>query len=229
MARSGPDGASVVLAIMAKVPRAGEVKTRLCPPLTAAEAAEIYRCFLLDKIEQVRGLPGVTPAIAYAPPEERRVFEDLAPGWVLVAQRGPDLGSRLDHAFEDLLALGHQGVVMIDSDTPSLPREYLAEAVARLTSPGVDLILGPSEDGGYYLIGLRAPQPELFSRMAWSTPDVLPETLRRARALGLRPALLPPWFDVDTGEDLERLRVSLRAAAGPTPRHTRRFLLDGAR
>jgi rSAM/selenodomain-associated transferase 1 len=217
------NGAASVVAIMAKAPRAGEVKTRLCPPLAPDEAADLYRAFLLDKIEQVRSLDTARPAIAYAPAEARVFFETVAPGFTLIPQRGRDLGARLAAAFEELLVGGAPGALLIDSDTPTLPRELLETALRLITGPDTDVVLGPSEDGGYYLIGLRTPRPELFADMAWSTRAVLPETIRRARALGLRLASLAPWFDVDTGDDVERLDAALAASTGPEPRHTRRF------
>ncbi len=221
--------APVAVFIMAKAPRAGEVKTRLCPPLTGPEAAGLYHSFLQDKIEQVRTLRGATPAVAYAPEAERPLFQALAPDFRLVAQRGPDLGARLANGFAEFLGDGHAGAVAIDSDTPTLPTEHLEEAVARLRRRDVDLVLGPSEDGGYYLIGLREPRPELFEGIRWSTPEVMPETLRRAEARGLRVALLPTWYDVDVPADLARLRAALAASQAPTPRHTRRFLTESSR
>ena len=211
-----------VIAIMAKMPRAGEVKTRLCPPLTLEEAAGLYHAFLLDKIEQVRGLHAASHAIAYAPADGRGFFEGLAPDFALIPQRGSDLGRRLMAGFDQFFADGYAGALLTDSDTPTLPGAFLQEALDLIASADTDLVLGPSEDGGYYLIGLRAPRPELFLDMPWSTPQVLPETVRRAHALGLRIAWLPPWFDVDTGSDLERLEASLATTAAP--RHTRRFL-----
>lgn len=214
----------MALAIMAKAPRAGEVKTRLCPPLERAEAADLYRCFLLDKIAQVRTLDGAAPAVAYTPDDGERIFHALAPDFALIPQRGDDLGSRLANSFSALLSDGYAAALMIDSDTPTLPRAFLEQALELIARPEVDVVLGPSEDGGYYLIGLRRLHRELFDAMAWSTPRVLAETLRRARGLGLNVVCLPPWFDVDTGEDLERLRASLAALPGPEPRHTRRFL-----
>ena len=152
------------------------------------------------------------------------MFEALAPGFTLITQRGADLGSRLDATVVELLARGHAGVLLIDSDTPTLPTEFLFEALQLIAKPGTDLVLGPTEDGGYYLIGLRAPRPELFAGIAWSTSQVLPETLRRARRLRLGVARLPKWFDVDTDSDLTRLRKSLAAGAGASARHTRLFL-----
>jgi hypothetical protein len=214
------------LTIMAKYPQPGAVKTRLCPPLDPVEAAELYDCFLRDKVDAVRAVPGAQPAIAYTPAVARSYFARLAPGFLLLGQRGRDLGERLAGTFEDLFAAGHGSVVVIDSDTPTLPAAYLRDAVELLAAPGTDLVVGPAEDGGYYLLGLRVPCRELFERIPWSTPGVVPLTLRRARAAGLRVACLPPWFDIDTGEDLDRLRASLAAAAGGDAAHTRRFL-DG--
>ncbi len=186
--------------IMAKAPRAGEVKTRLCPPLSLADASELYRRFLLDKIDQVRALRTASPAIAYTPADAN------------------SLGELLDQ--------GYRGALAIDSDTPTLPLGFLEQALDLLTTPEVDVVLGPTEDGGYYLIGLRTVYRELFDAMAWSTSLVLPDTLRRADAKGLRVACLPPWYDIDTPDDLARLRMALAASDGDSPRHTRAFFLE---
>jgi len=212
-----------VLAVMAKAPRAGRVKTRLCPPLSPDEAAELAGAFLLDAVDQVRSVAAVRPAMAYAPVDARAFFHAIAPDFDLVAQRGDDLGARLAHAFEDLLADGTPGAIVIGSDVPTLPSAVLGAALDRLA--GADLVLGPSEDGGYYLIGLREPRAALFADMAWSTAVVFEETMRRASGLGLDVGLLPAWFDVDTGADLERLEASL-AAPGSGARHTRRFFAE---
>jgi len=219
----------IVVAIMAKAPRVGEVKTRLCPPLSPPEAAALYRGFLLDKIEQVRGLREISPAVAYTPPDGRTVFEQLAPEFTLVPQRGGDLGSRLANSFDLLLAKGYAGALAIDSDTPTLPTWHLQEASRLIARPEIDVVLGPAEDGGYYLIGLRNLHRDLFEDMAWSTARILPETIRRAEAKGLTVACVPPWFDVDTPEDLERLKASLGSVEEPLARHTRHFFRERAR
>jgi len=220
----GSTGAGVAVAVMAKAPRAGQVKTRLCPPLAPAEAAALYRCFLLDRIAQVAGLDGVTPVVAYAPADAGAEFEGLAPGFRLVPQRGSTLGERLTHVFADLLGGSHRAAIATDSDTPTLPRRCLEAGVRALAAGEADVALGPTEDGGYYLVGLARPAPLLFRDVPWSTAAVLATTLDRARGLGLRVTLLSPWFDVDTAADLERLREALAAAAGDEPRHTRRLL-----
>jgi uncharacterized protein len=216
----------VAVAIMAKAPQGGEVKTRLSPPLSLADAAALYRCFLLDKIEQVRMLKTATPAMAFTPAVAQGFFEEVAPGFVLVQQRGVDLGDRLANSLGKLLASGHGAAVAIDSDTPTLPVSFLQQAVDLLTTPDIDLVLGPTQDGGYYLIGLRVVHRELFETMAWSTSTVLSETKRRASVKGLRVACLPPWYDIDTPEDLGRLRAELAAGADNAAPRTRRFLLE---
>ncbi len=216
-------GKEVALAIMAKAPMAGAVKTRLCPPLSPEDAAALYRCFLLDKIMQVRSLEGARTVIAFTPDTERDLFEELAPGVQLVEQRGNDLGDRLLNSLDELLGRGHIGAIAIDSDTPTLPTEFLRQAIDLVVEPEIDVVLGPSDDGGYYLIGMRKIWPDLFDAMPWSTPRVLPETMRRAEARGLRVACLPSWFDVDNPEDLDRLVASLANADGQGPHHTRQF------
>jgi rSAM/selenodomain-associated transferase 1 len=221
------------VAIMAKAPRAGQVKTRLCPPLSFTHAAELYRCFLLDKIAQVGTLAGATPVISYGPDDEgslqgpRAFFEGIAPAsFTLIPQFGEDLGARLLSTFEQLFSLGYRQVMAIDSDTPTLPTAYLEQGLRLIASSELDVVLGPSEDGGYYLIALRHPYPKLFERMPWSTSDVLPETLRRSEASGLRLARLDPWYDIDNPKDLIRLKAALQADGRGPALHTRRFLLE---
>ena len=224
MASGSSTPRTVAVAIMAKAPWPGTVKTRLSPPLLATEAAALYRCFLLDKIRAVEALTGARPVIAYTPDDARTEFDVLAPSFTLVPQRGPDLGARLHGILTHLLAAGHAGAMAVDSDTPTLPARFLQQAVDCLTRPGPDVVLGPTEDGGYYLIGIRRPHRELFDAMPWSTPEVLEVTLRRAAAAGLRAACLPSWFDVDTPDDLERLSKSINVDEATSAPETERFL-----
>ena len=215
------------IAVMAKAPMAGHVKTRLVPPLTREEAAELYRCLLLDKIRQVGTLSGVDPYLAYTPPEARAQMASLAPqDFTLIPQAGSDLGDRLHRLSAILLERGHPGVIIIDSDTPTLPSTYLLDALDRIQNESTDLVLGPAEDGGYYLIGLKRPCRSLFDSIPWSGPSVLTETLRRASAQRLEVATLPPWFDVDTPNDLARLRNDLATNGGDVAPHTRAFLFE---
>jgi hypothetical protein len=212
------------VAVMAKAPGLGPVKSRLHPSLTAERATDLYRCFLLDRLEGVAGLEGVEPVIAFTPPEGRHLLETFAPsGFRLVAQRGPDLGSRLRNLLTELLDRGHPGAMAIDSDSPTLPLSYVSEAARRLEGAETDIVLGPCEDGGYYLIGLRQPCAPIFEGIPWSTDRVLGVTLDKARHHGLRTHLLPTWFDVDTEPDLRRLRQEMMAAGGG-PRRTFTFV-----
>ena len=203
------------VAVMTKVPGVSPVKSRLHPALTADRATELYRCFLMDRFDAVAGLAGVTPVIAFTPAEAERLVRALAPeGFRLVPQRGAGLGERLSALLTELLGDGHAGAIAIDSDSPTLPMAYVAEAAAILSRGARDVVLGPCEDGGYYLIGLRSPQPQLFEGIPWSTDAVLAATLAKVRASGLSVHVLPRWFDVDTEPDLRRLHAEMAASNG---------------
>jgi rSAM/selenodomain-associated transferase 1 len=223
--QSGETRSAVV--IMAKAPHPGQVKTRLCPPLTHEEAAALYRCFLLDKIAQVGALQGITPVLSYATADAKPAFESLIPPhFRLIPQLGDDLGARLLSTFDQLFQLGFTQVMAVDSDTPTLPTAYLRHALSLISAPENDVVLGPTEDGGYYLIGLHRPHRELFERMPWSTPQVLPETMHRSQQGGLAVACAPRWYDVDTPDDFARLRQSLGRVRDGLARHTRRFVQE---
>jgi hypothetical protein len=214
------------VAVMAKAPGLEPVKTRLHAALTPERATELYRCFLLDRLDALAALPGIRPVVAVTPPEGKEILAALAPpGYRLVAQRGLDLGERLANVLTDLLGEGHRGAIAIDSDSPTLPMSYVTEAATHLEGGDADLVLGPCEDGGYYLIGLRAPQPALFEDMPWSTERVLALTVERARDRQLGAHLLPAWFDVDTEPDLRRLHADM-TAAGSGPARTFAFVRD---
>ncbi len=208
---------------MAKCPIPGQTKSRLIPPFAPETAARLYECFLKDALDLARSVPGVVPIIAYTPVESEPYFQELAPDLPRVPQLGATLGDRLDHVLTHGLRAGYHRVAAINSDSPSLPVAYLDQALQRLAEPEIDIVLGPCEDGGYYLIGWKAPHPALVRGVAMSTPDVLEDTLALARAENLRVALAPTWYDVDTIADLERLDQELE---GPSPfgHHTRAFL-----
>jgi rSAM/selenodomain-associated transferase 1 len=210
------------LIVVAKRPEPGRAKTRLCPPLDAATAAGLYACFLRDILDLVRRVEGVRRIVAYTPDDAEDYFRALAPDMELAPQRGADLGERLDDLVAAALASGAERVAVISSDSPTLPAAYLRDAFALLDCH--DLVLGPSDDGGYYLVGLTRPQPRLFREVTMSTPAVLRDTLAVAGELALRTALLPPWYDVDTAAELQRLRAELQVAGAGTAPHTRRFL-----
>lgn len=208
------------LFVMAKDPRAGQVKTRLCPPLDPEAAAKVYRCFLLDVLDLVASVPDVHPVVAYTPPEARPAFAALVDGrFHLVPQEGSDLGARMENAFRLLFRKGYERVAAIGADSPDLPPEYLRETFRRLERSPV--VLGASPDGGYYLIGMSRLVPELFREMPWGTEDVLRLTEERAARLGLEVARLPEWQDVDTPADLARLCRDLTSPAWPADRAPR--------
>ena len=212
-----------VFVIMAKQPAVGRTKTRLCPPLMPEEAAVLYEALLRDTVELVAGLEGTRPAIAVTPPEATDEFRCLSPpGVILLPVAGRDIGECLSQVLGQLLDAGYPKVIAINSDGPTLPADYLRQAIIQLEQ--ADVVLGPSADGGYYLIGLKQPQPELFRDIAWSTDQVTPQTLARAEAMGLQVAVLPPWYDLDTGADLEHLWTELADLPPETLPHTRRFL-----
>lgn len=216
------------LIVVAKEPIRGRTKTRLCPPFTHESAAEFYRCLLLDTLALMARLPHVDRTVAYAPEGARPFFRRIAPnGFKMVPQHGMDLGERLSNAMRHHFRMGYRRVAIMNSDGPTLPLAYLAEAFSGLD--GADVTLGPSHDGGYYLIGMKRPQPALFQGITWSTAQVTSQTLAIGRRLGLRVHLLPEWYDVDVAEDLIPLRRTL-AQDPAAALHTREFLQnwDGA-
>lgn len=216
-----PSAGQVGVVVMARTPRAGRTKTRLRPVLADHEAAALSEAMLADRCAQVAALSAVVPAIAFArePPGSAGDLDPFPPpsGFRLVAQPEGDLGACLLAAAAAFLDEGLP-VVLVDADSPTLPSVFLEQAVESLREDGeraIDLVLGPAEDGGYYLIGLRRPAPELFRDMPWSTAQVAAETLERARRIGLRVRVLPAWWDLDRPADLERLRGALLDASWP--------------
>lgn len=227
-ARAKPDTARArsdsALIIFAKAPIPGQVKTRLCPPLTPDEAASLHGSLVLDMLE--RSHPPTLPRqggrerwkwdrfLACAPSPDHVFFKILGErhGVRLLAQTGDDLGARMARAIADVFALGYRQALVIGTDVPTLPHSAFGEALAWLASH--DLVLGPAKDGGYYLIGLKQPAPELFADIPWSTDRVLAQTQQKAAALGLRVALLPVRRDVDTIEDLAALIEETGVTAG---------------
>jgi uncharacterized protein len=194
------------LVIFAKAPIAGQVKTRLCPPLTLEQAAELYEGFLIDTVSRACSLAEVRVFLAITPADSEPIFRTLLPFPVsYFPQRGATLGEREANVFADLFNVGFARVVMIGSDIPTMPTSHLRGAFSLLAEPQNDVVLGPSRDGGYYLLGTRALHPELFENITWSTSVVFEETQRQARRTGLRVAQVPPWYDVDSEEELQQL------------------------
>ena len=200
------------IAIFAKAPIPGRVKTRLVPPLTAEEAARVARASIEDTVHRI--VPAVdarwTLHVDGSPDPALRTLA-REHGLPIVPQRGADLGERLAAAFRELRASGARIVLAIGSDSPTLDPARIREATEALTSR--DLALGPTEDGGYYLIGMSGAHEAVFAGIPWSTEHVLARTLERARDLGLAVAMLAPWYDVDDAASLKRVYVERHEAA----------------
>lgn len=201
------------IAVFARTPREGAVKTRLSPALPPALACALYRGMLADALAAAAALEGVERHLFWAD-DEAGAGVATGPGWRAHVQRGDDLGARLAAAFDRLLAPPAEGAVVIGADCPWLGSATLARAFEALATH--DLVLGPTRDGGYYLVGLSRPRPALFEGIPWSTERVLDLTLERARAIGATAATLEPLEDLDTPEDLVRL-VARVAGGGPPP------------
>jgi hypothetical protein len=151
----------------------------------------------------MRAVSDVRCVIGYLPEDAQGYFRQLAPDMELSPQRGTSLGERLDHLLTEALLGGSQRAVIMNSDSPTLPSAYLQQAFDNLVE--ADVVLGPTHDGGYYLIGLNKPQSHLLREVQMSTPHVLADTLELAEASGLSVSLLPKWYDVDTIEELHQL------------------------
>jgi rSAM/selenodomain-associated transferase 1 len=217
------------LAVMAKAPRPGKVKTRLSPPLTPEQASALNICFIKDtaeNIHQVTRASNSAGVVAYTPVGDEAAFDGLLPpGFELLGQRGDGFGERLLYVCEDLFSRGFSAVCLIDSDSPTMPQEALLQAVESLARAGDRMVLGGSDDGGYYLIGIKRLHCRLFEQIDWSTDRVFAQTLERAGEIALETELLPTWYDVDDAATLERLRLELSGgvAAGYDAKHTRAY------
>ncbi|MEY2546929.1 MAG: uncharacterized protein QOG48_2046 [Verrucomicrobiota bacterium] len=217
---------------MTKVPQPGKVKTRLTPPLTPEQAAQLNICFLRDLSMSILHATNMSAAKGigvYTPVGMEAVYETiLPPEFFLVPQRGNDFGERLIFAAEDLFALGFQSVCLINSDSPTVPAESFAEAAIELADPRDRLVLGPSDDGGYYLIGLKQLHRRLFEQIDWSTERVFAQTKERAAELELPVHELASGLDVDDRASLEKLKRELFQHAETPARdvavETRKFL-----
>jgi uncharacterized protein len=204
--RPTPNASIPAVVVFAKAPEPGQVKTRLCPTLTPEAAAELQR------------------VLCHHPSGSATRFRDLLGGDAdLLAQTEGELGQRLVAAFEALFDRGLGPVMAVGADSPDLPLDIISQALDALVAGRCDVTLGPAADGGYTLIGLSRPHPELFERIPWSTPDVFSVTRERCRQADLRLLTLPEWYDVDDAAALTRLRESVLAAHDELPRLYRLF------
>jgi rSAM/selenodomain-associated transferase 1 len=226
------DRGSCALAMMTKAPRAGEVKTRLVPPLTHDEAAQLNRAFLRDVTAAISAATAerIARGVAvYTPLGAEAAYENILPEkFFLIAQRGHNFGDRLVFAAEDLFTVGFTSVCLINSDSPTVPAENFTQAVKLLHLPGDRIVLGPSDDGGYYLIGLKELHREIFEHIDWSTDRVLDQTLQRAAEIDVEVKLLPAGYDVDDRATLRRLCGELLGedSGDDLAPNTRKFLAE---
>jgi rSAM/selenodomain-associated transferase 1 len=225
---------TVAVAIVCKTPTAGQSKTRLSPPLRPEECAAISACFIRDLAGTVHSLAAdgdVTPCAVYTPRGSEAELRRLLPGgFVLTPQVDGDFGTRLLQATADLLAAGHRGVLLVNSDSPTLPRSILRAAGDAVQGQD-SVVLSPAFDGGYTLIGLSRPHRRLFTEIPWSTDAVCRVTRERAAELKLPVVEVPGWYDVDDAASLQMLedeisgrRPAFAASEGADAPATRKFL-----
>jgi rSAM/selenodomain-associated transferase 1 len=211
---SATRGTSCGIAVMAKASAPGRTKTRLVPPLTYEEAAALNTAFLQDVAANMLlagGYAGIAGYAAFGPPGSEDFFGGILPSTIgLIDAWMPNFGDCLLHTIQQILARGHTSAVVLNADSPNLPTALLVETADVLAQPGDRAVLGPSTDGGYYLLGLKAAHQRLFEEIAWSTERVAQQTLERAREIGLDMHVLPAWYDVDDIEDLRRLSGEVR-------------------
>ncbi len=202
------------LVVVAKPALVGQVKTRLCPPLTLSQAAALYECMMDDMVTKMEECQTADLWVAFSPKGEeyfRRTFGGRAR---LLPQRGNDLGERLHHVFVDFSNLGYREIVVTGGDSPTVPLSSIEQAYDLLDKNGCDLVLGPCRDGGYYLVGLKGPVEGLFRQIPWSSAAVMEKTVERASELGLKLVQLPLAYDIDVGDDLKSLWKDFESSPG---------------
>ena len=213
------------LVVMAKAPIPGAVKTRLIPFLSPEEAAELARALLVDQLLHLSAIDNADCYLAFSPEEAAAMMRGLAPErFELFSQNDGDLGARMKNIFTKLFAKGHRQVVLIGADLPPVPLNYFSKAFVCLSDTEQCAVLGPSQDGGYYLIGLNRDQPALFDQMTWSHDQVLTQTLARLISLDIKSRLLPTWRDIDTIDDVRCLQSTLTPMMEKTAPKTFSFL-----
>jgi rSAM/selenodomain-associated transferase 1 len=219
-----------IVIVMVKAPRPGEVKTRLVPPLSEIAAASLATCFAQDTVLNAQLLVS-SVLVAYAPADARNDLQPiLAADLLWFEQDGANLGERLDSVAEHVSSLGFTPFIILGADSPTLPTGLIQEALNVLSSGEADISLGPTEDGGYYLVGLRNPVQGLFQNIDWSTPSAYEQTAANAAKLRLRLHPLPSWYDIDTPADLTYLHDEMYSSEEVRLRapNTYRWLVDRA-
>ena len=215
------DFMDAALLVFAKVPRPGDVKTRLTPVLTPSEAARLYDAFLRDALQLYVEL-AADVRLYLAPPLPDEVLTGFPDSLSVFEQAGSGLGTRMKRAFRDTLDDGYGRVCVVGTDHPTLPLSFIRQSFAALQSSGA-VCIGPSEDGGFYLLGMNAFYPQLFEGMSYSHDSVFTDTLARVGTTDARLTVLPRWYDVDTPAELERMLADLEANEMEAP-HTRQMV-----
>jgi uncharacterized protein len=193
--------------LFARDPVLGKVKTRLFPYLNKETILKLYICFLRDSLEKIRQVENADLFVGVAPSNESGFFTGIQGSDIRIfVQEGKELGDKMRQAIQDRFAEGYEKVVIIGSDSPSLPVSYIKRAL----SSDKGLILGPSTDGGYYLIGMCGKRVEVFTGVTWGTENVLQQTCERLVREGVTLELLPVWYDIDTPEDLTFFKTHLQ-------------------
>ena len=208
--RTAADRRAVI--VMAKRPAPGATKTRMTPALSAEQAAELYERLLLDTLDRLSRRTDCTAIVARDHPSSAEYFSTIASELDQLDQVGDRLGVRLDSVLTAALAQGFDAVFAMSSDSPDLPIAHLDDAFAALDRDDVDVVLGPTEDGGYYLIGWKQRWAPIVTSVEMSTPQVLDDTLAAAHRVGAAVHLAPTWYDIDTIDDLDKLRTAGEAA-----------------
>jgi len=201
-----PQDSANALVILTRAPWPGQAKTRLVPPLSYTEAADLAEALLLDQLEHLATFDAARLFIAFTPENAAVFFESfIGRGFTCFAQQGQSLGERMSHAFQHLFASGFENIILIGSDLPTLPVRFFHQGYASLEK-SADVVLGPSADGGYYLVGMKRMIAAMFDDIGWSGADVLSQTTNKLDDLSLKHELLSEWYDIDTVKDLEHLQ-----------------------
>jgi rSAM/selenodomain-associated transferase 1 len=218
---------TIGIAVMAKAPRAGKTKTRLCPAVPAEHAARLGAAFLRDITENLREAATcapIVPYVAFAPAGTETLFDGhlaeatrllLADGSPAAPPGVEKFGRCLLHATEALFALGHSAACVLNADSPTLPQRLLLQLHDLLAEPGDRVVMGPAEDGGYYVLGMKRAHASLYANIDWSTGQVAAQTRARAKESGVALIELDPWYDVDEPATLLRLVRDLETEPRP--------------
>ena len=205
-----------VLVIMAKAPRPGTVKTRLVPGLAVDAATDFYCCLLDDTLALVHSLGDIEVAIMCPEPDAVDMAKFAGSEATVVAQTGEGLAAGLTSVFAHFPGVHQRRTIAFNSDSPHLPRSVLEDAFETLATH--DVVVGPTHDGGYYLVGAKASHPTLFANDGMGTSSALDRLLTRARSLELSVGFADPFYDIDVADDLTRLASELRLAPARAPR-----------